>query len=155
MPGWLNVRTRTDVGREAARALSSNANVAGFETDALVQGQLLPNDPQFVNQLGLLNSGANGTTSDADIDAKEAWDITTGSSSVVVAVTDSGIDYAHPDLYLNISLNPGELPPSFRGRLMDSDADGRITFSDLNAPANASFVSDLNGTSYIDAGDLL
>ena len=127
MPGWLNVRTRTDVGGEAARALSSNANVAGFETDALVQGQLLPNDPQFVNQLGLLNSGANGTTSDADIDADEAWNITTGSSSVVVAVIDSGIDYTHPDLYLNVWLSPGEIPSALRASLIDSDADGGIS----------------------------
>lgn len=154
-PGlWLVTSSESDVGRITA-ALQANRSVAYFEADSTVQGQVIPNDSFFGDQVGLLNSGANGTTSDADIDADEAWNISTGSSSVVVSVIDSGVDYRHPDLYLNIWLNPGELPSAIRASLIDSDADGRITFRDLNAPANASFVSDLNGTSYIDAGDLL
>ena len=155
LPGqWLVASSDHDVGR-VTTALRANRNVAYFEADTQVAGQVVPNDPLFNNQVGLLNSGANGLTADADIDADEAWNISTGSSSVVVSVIDSGVDYTHPDLYLNIWLNPGELPTALRSSLIDSDADGRITFRDLNAPANASFVSDLNGTSYIDAGDLL
>ena len=154
-PGlWLVTSSEPDVGRITA-ALRANRSVAYFEADSTVQGQVIPNDSFFGDQVGLLNSGANGTTSDADIDADEAWNISTGSSSVVVSVIDSGVDYTHPDLYLNIWLNPGELPSAIRASLVDTDADGRITFRDLNAPANSSFVTDLNGTSYIDAGDLL
>jgi len=56
-----------------------------------------PNDTSYSKLWGLNNTGqtVNGTTgtSDADIDAPEAWDITTGSSSVIVAVIDSGVDY--------------------------------------------------------------
>ena len=155
LPGqWLVTSSDPDVSR-VTTALRGNRNVAYFEADTQVAGQVIPNDPFFNNQVGLLSSGANGVTADADIDADEAWNITTGSSSVVVSVIDSGIDYTHPDLYLNIWLNPGEIPASLRASLSDSDADGRITFRDLNAPANASLVTDFNSTSYIDAGDLL
>src|SRR5581483_1256887 len=63
--------------------------------------------------------------------------------------------YTDPDLYLNIWLNPGEIPAGLRANLADSDNDGLITFHDLNASANAGYVSDLNGNGYIDGGDLL
>ncbi|WP_299443830.1 S8 family peptidase [uncultured Aquimarina sp.] len=69
---------------------------------------LTPNDPQFGLQWGLEQA------SDADIDAEDAWDISTGNSSVIVAILDSGTDWTHEDLglgtdgYQNVYLNPGE-----------------------------------------------
>jgi Ca2+-binding RTX toxin-like protein len=73
----------------------------------------------------------------------------------VVGVIDTGIDYTHPDLYLNIWLNQREIPTTFRARLNDIDTDGLITFRDLNGAANASYVMDYNRNGRIDAGDLL
>jgi subtilisin family serine protease len=88
--------------------------------------------------------------------AGEAWAAgATGSTKVVVGVVDTGIAYTHIDLYLNTWLNQGEIPLSFRSSLADVDADGLITFRDLNHSANASFVTDVNGNRRIDAGDLL
>ena len=81
-----------------------------------------PNDSSFDLLWGLHNTGqtVNETsgTADADIDAVEAWDITTGSSDVVVAVIDSGVDYNHPDLSANIWTNTGEIADN------DFDDDG-------------------------------
>jgi len=57
-----------------------------------------PGDPNYGILWGLNNTGQTGGTSDADIDAPEAWDITTGDTEVVIAVIDTGVAYNHPDL---------------------------------------------------------
>ena len=79
-----------------------------------------PNDTQWNQQWGLHNTGQTGGTADEDIDAPEAWNITTGSSDIVVAVLDTGIDYTHPDLAANMWTNPGEIA----GDSIDNDGNG-------------------------------
>jgi subtilisin family serine protease len=66
-----------------------------------------PTDPQFSQQWGLNNP------SDVDIDAPEAWTVTTGSASTIVAIVDSGIDLRNPDLAGRLWVNPSA---SRRGR---------------------------------------
>jgi len=65
--------------------------------------QVIPNDPYFVNQFSLNNTGQVFTdghfgTNDADIDAPEAWTITQGINNIVIAVLDEGVTPNHPDL---------------------------------------------------------
>lgn len=69
-----------------------------------------PNDPYFDDLWGLHNTGQTGGTENADMDAPEAWEVVSGSSSVVCAVIDSGVDYNHPDLAANMWKNPNEVP---------------------------------------------
>ena len=65
-----------------------------------------PDDTDFGLQYGLLNTGQsiNGVvgTAGSDINAAEAWSITTGDSDVVIAIVDTGVSQSHPDLQANI-----------------------------------------------------
>ena len=92
------------------------------EPDLPIHVQVTPNDSSMNQLYGLHNYGQYGGTVDADIDAIEAWDITTGSQDVVVGVIDSGIDITHPDLAANIWQNPGEIA----GNGIDDDGNGFI-----------------------------
>jgi len=58
---------------------------------------VIPNDPNYSSQWYLRR-----------IEAPQAWGITTGSTNVVVAIFDTGVDYNHPDLAANMWRNPGE-----------------------------------------------
>jgi len=78
--------------------------VAYCEPNFYVEIDALPNDP-LLSQLWGMSSGAG-------IDAPGAWEISTGSNEVIVAVIDTGIDYNHPDLQANLWVNPQEVPGS-------------------------------------------
>ncbi len=122
MGGQLLIRT-TDVSFDKADAwFSDNKAITYFEPNAVLPVEQLPNDSDFSQLWGLNNTGQTGGTADADIDAPEAWDITTGDSLAVVAVIDTGVDYTHPDLAANIWTNPGEIA----GNGIDDDGNGFI-----------------------------
>lgn len=83
-----------------------------------------PNDLlyAFGLQYGLNNTGFLGAVPDVDVDAPEAWTITTGSPDVVVAIIDTGIALSHPDLKNNLWVNDREIP----GNNIDDDRNGYI-----------------------------
>ncbi len=72
---------------------------------------LIPNDPYYSQQWHLPKIG--GPT---------AWDVSTGSPSVLVAIVDTGVEYTHPDLSPNIQVNTNEIP----GNNIDDDNNGLV-----------------------------
>ena len=83
---------------------------------------LTPNDSEFDRQGLMWNS----------IQAPTAWDKTTGSSDVVVAIIDSGVDITNPDLQGNIWINTHEIPANG----IDDDHNG--------------FIDDVNGWNFVE-----
>ena len=84
----------------AALELESDPRVDYAEPNYIVHAQsTTPNDPLYTptQMWGL-----------AKIKAGDAWDVTTGTAGVVVAVSDTGLDFTHPDIDDNVWANPGE-----------------------------------------------
>ena len=123
---WLS-RNRTK--RQPARRKPPSARLSLETLEERCVPTTVPNDPLFHHQYGPLIT-----------EADRAWDLTTGSTRVVVADIDRGVDYTHPDLYKNIWINQPEIPAAVRQRLQDVDDDGLITFWDLNEPVNFQLV---------------
>lgn len=95
--GWTRVEVPLRGGRAATLAqLSSNLgpNIIIENHYELLGGA---DEPLFDSQWGLENTGQFGGLPDADIDAETAWSEALGAG-VRVAVIDSGVDSAHPDL---------------------------------------------------------
>jgi subtilisin family serine protease len=74
-------------------------------------------DVRFGEQWSLENTGQNGGKAKADIGILRAWFKTTGSTKVVIAVLDSGVEYTHFDLINNIWERPAEMSPYFDDEL--------------------------------------
>lgn len=122
------------------KAYKGRADVEYVEPNMIVHAQLTPNDPEFSSLWGFNNSGQliirpDGSsfsgTPGADIHLPAAWDLKTGSGSVIIADIDTGVDYNHPDLAGNIWTHPGEIA----GNGIDDDGNG--------------FVDDLHGWNFV------
>jgi subtilisin family serine protease len=99
-------------------------NVNHYDSAAQLAERVLnkkPNDQMFAEQWSLSNEGQGGGKAGADISALLAWEKTTGSQSVVVAVLDSGVDYTHADLINNIWVRPPDLAAYTDDELGDFD----------------------------------
>jgi subtilisin family serine protease len=115
---------------DAIQLAQADPRVEYAEPDYILRTADTPNDEFFNQQWGLLNTGLGGGKAGADIGASAAWDVTTGSEDVIVAVIDTGTDLSHPDLQANAWINTRETP----GNGIDDDGNG--------------FVDDINGWNF-------
>ena len=121
--------------KEGSRSIIRAHNLV-CEPNFEIHSNTTPNDTYFSLQW-VFKQG-----SDIDIDAPEAWGISTGSNSVVVGVIDTGIQLDHPDLASNIWTNPGEIASNSS----DDDANGYVDdVHGLNAISNDGNLLDDNG----------
>jgi subtilisin family serine protease len=122
----FHIRSKSMSTRALVNMLSRLAGVLYAEPNYVVKTTLTPNDTRFGELWGLNNTGqtAGGQTgvADADIDAVEAWDVSTGSSSIVVGVIDTGVDYNHPDLAANIWSAPAAFTVTVGGQTITCPA---------------------------------
>ena len=118
LPQELLVQIISDGG-----AVSSSGKFY-VEPDYYLKNTADPNDPGYFNRRkwGLHNVGQNNGKSDADIDAREAWDVIHNASDIIVAVIDSGVRMTHEDLKDNLWVNAGEIP----GNGVDDDRNGYV-----------------------------
>jgi Subtilase family len=103
--------------------LRRDPSVAYAEPNYVLSATAAPNDPSFNLQWGDNNTGQEIITQEineqlgapaagspgADDRALSAWQVSTGSRSIVIAETDTGVEYTHPDLAANIWTNPGHI----------------------------------------------
>ncbi len=140
-------------------ALQRNPLVSIVEKDAAISSMGALTDTYFTNgSLWGMYGDLTPSTNTFGSQAGEALaNGTQGSTEVIVGDIDTGIDYTHEDLYLNIWLNQGELSAAVLEMFdeVDIDGDGMVTFRDLNHADNVAYATDLNGNGRIDAGDLL
>lgn len=94
--------------KEALKIYQDDPDIEYAEPNYVRRASLVPNDPDFGELWGLQN-----------VDATAAWDTQTGSSTVVVAVLDTGADWDHEDLSANIWNNDDEAENG-----ADSDGNG-------------------------------
>lgn len=102
---------------ELIRVLEQLPFVSYAEQVPILRKTLTPND------LGANNSSSStGQWHLHKIQAPDAWDITTGSTNITIAIVDDAIKINHPDLAPNVWVNPGEIP----GNGIDDDGNGYI-----------------------------
>lgn len=95
----------------AAEELLDDPNIEYIEPNYKVYATAIPNDPRYGELWGLQK-----------IEAVKAWEISPGTSEVLVGVLDTGVDYTHEDLKANIFINSKEIA----GNGIDDDGNGYI-----------------------------
>src|SRR5581483_7920674 len=103
------LKSDTTDARSLLASYQSLPNVEYVQANFMASVALVPNDPSYPSEWHL-----------PKISAPQAWDLTTGSPSTIVAVIDTGIQYNHPDLPTSRLINGPDL--------VNNDADSSDDF---------------------------
>ncbi|MCB2205166.1 S8 family serine peptidase [bacterium] len=116
--------------RLVAAAFAKLEDVEYAEPEVVQHLLYRPNDPRLGSQYAL-----------SRVEAEKAWDISTGSEDVVIAIVDSGVLLTHEDLKDKIWVNPGE----------DINGDGVYTEADIDSIDNDGngYVDDIIGIDFV------
>lgn len=143
----LSYNTSASAPVDALMSVMRSERVAIAQFNHFFKERVVPNDASFGTQWDKHNTGQSGGTVDADIDAPEAWEITTGGvtadgDTIVVAIVDGGQQTSHTDL--TTWRNWGEIA----GNSIDDDANGYVDdIYGWNAGSNSgSIPSNTHGT---------
>ena len=110
--GWQRIKLPANLSlSRAIKIYESSADIEFAQPNFYYHLLNTPNDARFSELYGMQKIGAPA-----------AWDLTTGSSSVVVANIDTGVKYTHEDLAQNMWHNAGEI----NGNGIDDDGNGFI-----------------------------
>lgn len=106
---------------EAVQKMYSSQYVITAQRNHKLEQRAVPDDTDYGDQWQY------SQPSDKDIDADEAWDVTTGGltstgDTIVVCVIDDGVNLSHPDLIPNLWRNYNEIP----GNGVDDDGNGYV-----------------------------
>ncbi|MDD3275506.1 MAG: S8 family serine peptidase [Kiritimatiellales bacterium] len=120
LPGHYIVSLKAptlDAVPEALSVFNAESNVLAYvEPDYFSQIEKVPNDTDWSQLWGMTKINATG-----------AWDVTTGSTNVIVAVIDTGVSLTHPDLVSNLWKNVAEV-----NGITGVDDDGNGYIDDVN-----------------------
>lgn len=139
-------RLKVDVSQYSEQQLVSESYRTGEVLAAQLNRKVQlrnnePNDPRYAQQWQYYQAN------DKDIDADEAWEITTGGKTpdghdIVVAIVDDGLETNHPDMQANLYVNTAEIP----GDGIDNDGNGYIDdIHGWNVDYNDGDIDDYNG----------
>jgi uncharacterized repeat protein (TIGR01451 family) len=115
---WRVVTVPSSELKSVLEELKEDETVTEVQVEQTYREAMVPNDIFFNQQYGLLNA----SQSQADINAVQAWDKTTGLASTVIAIVDGGVDLTHEDLQHKIWLNSREA----QGNGKDDDGNGFV-----------------------------
>jgi len=114
-------------------ALANNKNVSFVEMNFIAEVVVIPNDTKYPSQWHL-----------PKIDAPSGWEVTTGSSSMPIAIIDTGVDSTHPDLVSK--LVPGH--NFLTGTNDTADTNGHGTYIAGSAAASSNNLEGVAGVAW-------